>query len=679
MSDSRVSPVKFAESWATTVPVTVPVKGQVGYARSALSAHASSLYENPLSRGLKARERDRYVRAQLKTYHILLESKGFIQTTLDFKDTAHAFLESLSASNGRMFYTQHSSIVGTPMELASRTLVGRDLNNAADIQTIQFIYEWLVYLSKMPLERPDLLGPAETAWIERQESPRAFTASQDVIEEVRRIVSFLYEPTFTLVGNHGPGSTANGAKTVPEKNADYKPTIQSMELTRFHVDNIQYGKHLIRQCVWTAVFKDVGSLRPITMEPVETQYAQQGAKFDIYSQIDDPDSTHPISHFIRFSDQQPSRNAALRGSLISSYRYKPSTIDLKNASDRVLVDVVVALFTGNFLHVLLAGRSWRCRIGKKRSIELAMYGGMGSALTFPVQSIIFCALAIYAALKEHYKVEYGVEGSIDDLFEVYMCGDELRKKYRYIWDNIRIYGDDIAIPDYAAERLIKLLSDFGLEVNTRKSFVGASPVRESCGVYAVAGTDITPRRYRIPDSGQVMDGAKYEATRSAANDAFLCGKRIMYKTFVRSMTNADFFMSSKEQRRKFQRSKLYPGEKFPLGRPQIVFEAFNGQDKPSDVVVGLLSSRPTVPTENVRTHEKVRACTTYFVESVSEKDLLSEYYHLTINYRQMCVKDRDSIEDHGSIPKGTRLKLRIATLSTPSRRGRFMDWGWAPS
>lgn len=679
----RMDPVLFADRWASTAPVDVPVKGQASYARQALQFHADLLYTNPLSKDLKARERDRYVRLQLRMYSASLDSKGFMQTTLEYKDIAHLFLESLSQSDGKLFYELHPSIMDTPMKWCAVTLIGRDLANETDVSTIQFIYEWLTYLSKLPLRRPDLRKPAETAWIERQVNPKAITASYEVITEVRRIVGCLFEPKFEFVGNHGPGSTADGDKTVPEKNQNYRPTIQSNQLTRFHVDNISYGFHLIREAVWKAVFKDVGSLRPITMEPVEAQFAQQGLKYDIYRQVDAKDSVQLVSRFIRFSDQQPSRDAAVIGSRLIGDRFKPSTIDLKSASDRLSLDLIINLFTGNFLHYILCGRSWKCRVGKKRLIELAMYAGMGSALTFPIQSIVFCALAIYATLKELYKMEYGVEGTIDDLFETYFNGDELRDgyrdKYRRVWKSIRIYGDDISLPDFAAERLIMLLSDFGLEVNTRKSFTGRSPVRESCGVYAVAGYVFTPQRLRIPDSGWVMDGAQYEALRMAINEAFLSGKRVLYRSLIRFMKSREIFISSKELSRKHQRSKLYPGEKQILGNPDFLFEQASGQLDANEPIVGFLSSRGSSPTHTVQIHEKLGARTTYFVESVSTRDTESEYYHLTVNYRQMAFPEQGSMEDHGSVPAGTRLKLRNASLSVSSRRGSFMDWGWAPS
>lgn len=679
----RRDPVTFTRDWALTVPISVPLEGQVIHATQALQLHAVKLYENPLSRGLKKRERDRSVREQLACYRSLLEDRGFIQTTVDFKDAAHSFLEGFSTQDGKLFFEFPEKLSKTPMCRSAKTLTNRELAGVGDFATIRYINGWLRYLSKYPLERPDLEGPAETAWIERQENPFEITASTQQLEDVRRLVNWLIEVTPTFMGNHGPGSTSNGAKTVPDKNCDYRPTIQSRELTRFDVETrLEYVSSdpifLIRKAVWMVVPKDVGSLRPITKEPVETQYAQQGLKHDIYKAVDDLSSRMPVSRFIRFTDQRPSQECALRGSLLTNDPFKPSTIDLKNASDRVSLDLVIALFSGNLLHYLMVGRSWDVKIGRK-SVQLAMYGGMGSALTFPVQSIVFCALAIYASLIELHKREFGVEGCVDDYFELFLDSQGFKPAYRKIERSLRIYGDDIAVPDYAAERLMLLLKTFGLEVNTRKSFIGSSPVRESCGVYAIAGIDITPKLLRTPDSGQVIDGAKYEALRQYANDAYLKGERNLYRALIKLLTDSEIFISSKQYLRKSQRGSRFGYAKQALGKPTLLFQAHMGQERPDEVVVGFLSQRSTVPTHEIEIHERLGACTTYFVESVSERDRDSEFYHLTINYRQMSDPKLSSIEDHGSIPAGTRLKLRNAVLRfQPERTNDYMEWGWAP-
>lgn len=645
----------------------------------ALQFHADLLYSNPLSKGLKVRERDRFVRKQLATYLEHLRADGFIKTTVRYKDAANSFLRGFFSRNGQLFYEPTDDVLSTPMKRCVLALVGRDLANETDMLAIRFIKRWLRYLSKFPLARPDLRRPAEAAWTARQESPTEITAPTRVFEEVRRIVSWLIDLKPNYVGNHGPGSTSNGAKTVPDKNQDYYPTRQTLQITRFHVDNVTYGEHLIRQAAWMVVFKDVGSLRPITMEPVEMQYAQQGLKYDLYQQIDDPRYDNAASDFIRFSDQGYSQVAAIEGSRLSNDWRKPSTIDLSAASDHLSVLIICNLFSGNLLHDLMCGRSHEVRLGKKKVVELSMYGGMGSALTFPVQTLVFCALTVYATLQELYLREFGVEATIDDLFECYIRYEGLFGLAKSVVRSIRIYGDDIACPDIAAERLMKLLESFGLRVNHQKSFTGDSPVRESCGVYALAGYDITSKLLRVPDSGQVMDGAQYEALRSMANEAFLMGDLTLYRAVVKHMESTEVFMSSRESKRVFQRSpRLYPRDKWELDRPKLLFEEFSGQSSHEDVAVGILSTRGSTPTKMIRTHDDHMAFTTYFVETPTERDLQSEYYHLTVNYRLMA-QDRPSIEKHGSIPKGTRLKPRIATLSVSSRRGSFMDWGWAPS
>jgi len=686
MASRRIDSVKFVSSWASARLVNVPDEGQTGYAITALQFHAAKLYSNPLSRDLRVREQNRFVRQQLACYATLVDNHGFVEATTILKDIAHTFLLNLSSRDGKLVYEFDESISRTPMKGAAQTLRDRYLTEA-DIPTIQYIYEWLTYLSKFPLNRPDLRGPAETAWIDRQENPWKITASQEVLVSLRRVVNWLVDETplrmidenLTFVGNHGPGFTASGAKTVPEKNLDYRPTLQTRQLTRFHVDDIFYRDHMPRMAKWAAVFKDVGSLRPITQEPTEMQFAQQGLKDALYRVIDDPESALPVSKFIRFRDQQPSRAAAIAGSRMTMDWRKPSTIDLRAASDRLLVELVCEVFSGNLLHLIMAGRTWGCRIGKKRSVEFAMYGGMGSALTFPVQSIVFCALAVYATLKELYKREYGCEGTIDDLFDVYIGPHGLNSRAAQVSKSIRVYGDDLAVPDFAATRLIELLQACGLEVNTKKSFLGNSPVRESCGVYAVAGYVITPKRLRFPDSGQVMDGAQYEAIRNLANDAFLRGEVVLYRALVRFALHQPKFMSSKEAKRRSQRGgRLYPGDLFQVKEANLLFEQYDGQLAAEDVRVGFLSLRGSESTHTVRIHDTVKAFSTFFVETETVRDQDSEFYHLTVNYRSMAESEGKSSERHGSIARGIRLKTRNAALMLSQHERSKMVWGWAP-
>jgi len=679
----RVDPVRFSEEWAKAIPISVPVKSETRAARRALTAHATLLYSSPLTSMQDLRRRDSIVRSQLSVYSDLIEVVGFIPSLLFFKKVDQEFLRGFIITDQGLTYEISENIIYTPMYRHAKTLVGRVLDiDGRDGKVIQYIHTWLLYLSKLPLSRPDLLGPAKIAWIARQTNPLPYMAGQSVIEPVRKIVSWLIDDDFQFIGNHGPGSTSTGAKTVPEKNRDYMPSMQTKQLTRFHVDDVFYDDHAPQNARWTAVHKDIGSVRPITMEPPAMQYAQQGMKYDLYRMID----RHlvPAGSFVRFADQTPSRVCALNGSVLKADRFKCSTIDLSSASDFLSVQLVIDLFSGNILHYLLAGRTWNVDVDKQ-TVELNMYAGMGSALTFPVQTLVFLAISIWAVIAQLVLEETGVEASADDLQD-YLNDTGFRKKW--INSRIRVYGDDIAIPDFAAQRLIKLLSDFGLLVNVNKSFVGRSPVRESCGIYALAGRDITPKFYRLPVFGRVLDAKAYEAIRSHANEAFFMQHRVLNRFLIRTVRDSKLLISSQEHNRRGRRGLKYPDQRLQDAR--ILFEETRGRDD----YIGFVSMKGSKPDHRISLAEDSSAFTTYFPASASIRDDENGFYYLTLSYRKLVdrsfhvetlMENRDGTftnefqkSSYDRIPAGTRLVKRNAITLMPHKSARTMVWGWAP-
>jgi hypothetical protein len=95
---------------------------------------------------------------------------------------------------------------------------------------------------------------------------------------------------------------------------------------------------------------------------------------------------------------------------------------------------------------------------------------MGSALCFPVESIVFWALAVATCY------EYLNSGGYD-------AGDPRKEIYTF--------GDDIIVPQEYASVVMDQLERFWLIFNKEKSFV-RGPFRESCGCDAFLGTDVTP-------------------------------------------------------------------------------------------------------------------------------------------------------------------------------------------
>ena len=239
--------------------------------------------------------------------------------------------------------------------------------------------------------------------------------------------------------------------------------------------------------------------RIICMEPAENMLVQQGYREALYNWVE----SNPITAgFVNFRDQSINGSLALTASR-SGYR---ATLDLKAASDSVSRDLVRLLFPDWVYRYLDSCRSKFARAqiniykgGKrvgKRKLErkLMKYAPMGSALCFPVEALVFWALAR--------SVLY-VAGSDDT--------------------NVWVYGDDIILPAEYSSDVTDLFKKLSLFINTEKSFT-TGYFRESCGVDAYKGIDVSAPvrcKTRLPGYGihkrtSSTDAASDQATRVVA-------------------------------------------------------------------------------------------------------------------------------------------------------------------
>jgi len=210
--------------------------------------------------------------------------------------------------------------------------------------------------------------------------------------------------------------------------------------------------------------------RIIAIEPSTMQFAQQGLKREVYEKI----SRSALSDVLGFTDQTRNQKLALDGSITGEL----ATLDLSEASDRVHVELVSHLFAywPHLRDFVLATRSRNAKIGDS-VIELSKFASMGSALTFPIEAIIFTVIATM-----------GVEQTD-------------KPSVRQLAGRVSVYGDDIIVPVDTVDRVIHLLSLFGFKVNEHKSFWNGK-FRESCGKEYYAGTDVSVVRLRseVPTS-----------------------------------------------------------------------------------------------------------------------------------------------------------------------------------
>lgn len=222
-----------------------------------------------------------------------------------------------------------------------------------------------------------------------------------------------------------------------------------------------------------AVPKTAKSPRIIAIEPTCMQFAQQAASGMIVDAIV-RDEVILAGSFIGFFDQSVNRGMAERGSVTGDL----ATLDLSEASDRVSFQLVQDLvhrwpLTREFIE---ACRSTRADVQGHGVHPLAKFASMGSALTFPIEAMVFLTV-IFVGIQW----ELGFRLTREDV--------------RSFLGRVQVYGDDIVVPTDHASSVIEALEAFGLKVNKNKSFWSGN-FRESCGREFYDGRDVSIVRVR---------------------------------------------------------------------------------------------------------------------------------------------------------------------------------------
>lgn len=258
-------------------------------------------------------------------------------------------------------------------------------------------------------------------------------------------------------------------------------------------------KHASRRIAkLVTVAKNSTSRRTITVEPMLNQFVQQGLSTMLKDEIQ---KCSILRNSIALSHQEYNQKLALDGSRTKEW----STLDLKSASDSLSLKLVELTFRrhGIFYDAMIDCRSEMCYLPDGKLFTLLKFAGMGNALTFPVQSIVFTLLA-YTAIMD-------VDGSAPSV-------GRLKRASRLV----RVYGDDIIVHKDYVHQVVVWLQRAGLKINTKKSFTEGN-FRESCGVDAYKGVNVTPIyvKYR-PDITSPRPSAIANWV-SASNHAWLEG------------------------------------------------------------------------------------------------------------------------------------------------------------
>jgi len=451
-------------------------------------------------------------RLDLKEIQLRVEHEGISFLTISLPSFGEDFQKSLDRGyvahdlfNGFHFRGGLPHLFGGFLELVFARKGGRLLEDPS-IPAIFAIRQITLMFAKISLDcTSGRVNAAIDRYLQCEKDVRAADASlgvHDMTPRFKRIGGLLWNNTFQaidedifygrIVPSHGPGSTAerlssNAKWIMPEwthRLERYFPHWEYL-VANGSLDNIEFlaGLRLLepgqeRPVRVVTVPKTLKTPRIIAIEPACMMFIQQGIlncfERELF-RLDGP------GKFISWKDQSPNQRLALQG----SWKQDLATLDLSEASDRVSNQHVRALLE-NFPNLLGGVDSCRSRKADVRgkTIRLAKFASMGSALCFPFESIVFLTI-----------IFLGIENALNRPLT--------RKDIESFSGTVRVYGDDIIVPVEFVPSVIACLETFGFRVNRSKSF-WTGKFRESCGKEYYDGVDvsITRLRHMFPTSRQ---------------------------------------------------------------------------------------------------------------------------------------------------------------------------------
>jgi len=367
------------------------------------------------------------------------------------------------------------------------------LRQDCSIEAIRAIRQLTLMYSKILLPTSEeRIEDAFKAYVRTESDVKHFDNIGKSLSDFRRVARLLFGPLLCeldllirdhkLVPKHGPGKTADklsgNAKFVQrswpsrlEKHLPYgEYCIPNWRYNYLldEVTSVEPGKELPVKVV--AVPKTLKTPRIIAIEPTAMQYGQQAIARDLVRLLETDDLTMGQ---IGFRDAEVNQLLAEKGSRDGSL----ATLDLSEASDRVSNQLVRAIFgIGYTSQAIQACRTQTADVPGHGEIRLSKFASMGSALTFPVEAMVFLTI-IYLAIERKEQQQISVP---------------MIQRYR---NTVRVFGDDIIVPNDIAATVRQELESYGFVVNLKKSF-WTGMFRESCGAEYFAGEDVTVARCR---------------------------------------------------------------------------------------------------------------------------------------------------------------------------------------
>jgi len=380
---------------------------------------------------------------------------------------------------------------------------------------LRFITTFLLFPKKAVLSDPTLEPDAFRKWLDVEMRITSVQLDAQVMTELKHLIN-LSMPALdrvVLQTRFSNGSTMDGMRSLSSKlsHFDYNVYIDRTFFAAQHgcerpgavLESLPDPSAWLkarneahscrRESELMFVPKTFKAYRSICKERPTLAYFQQALFQEHVENI----KAGPLRLMIDLSDQTLNQQMALRGS-ISGFL---DTIDLSSASDSVSLQLVRSVFPARLLRFLLATRSNTVvykHDGKTERFRVAKFAPMGSAVCFTTQCILFSAIVLRECLiQKHGRYPFDLLRSPKDL-EAFIHDLAMDDGAYPKLQRPRVYGDDIVCDTRVTQRVVDTLTSCGFEVNVAKSFVSSQSVRESCGIYAYGGKDITPLLWKIP-------------------------------------------------------------------------------------------------------------------------------------------------------------------------------------
>lgn len=262
----------------------------------------------------------------------------------------------------------------------------------------------------------------------------------------------------------GPGATTS----TPKKNACPTVKLGSMSTCSANV-SVEHLEEMINTT--DRVARDSSSRLELEISSNKLAFVPKNAKIDraictepvingmFQNGLGDLIATRLRRVGIDIRDQTPNQRAALYGSISGA----SATLDLSSASDTVATSLVDHLVPAEWYALFMSLRSSSGLYKSHTLIHYEKISSMGNGFTFPLETLIFWALA------------QSVKDAVSPSSRI----------------RVLVYGDDIIVPTECAIPLMKVLRAVGFTPNAQKSFWKGN-FRESCGKDYVFGIDVRP-------------------------------------------------------------------------------------------------------------------------------------------------------------------------------------------